>query len=275
MERIRQLRARNPDAALYLLVQAAQHETGQYSRHHALLCCVMCELVATTLGWAPEAVQTLVCAALTMNISVTQLQDHLAQQEGPLLPEQRDALSSHPQASVRMLQRAGVDDPLWLDTVLLHHDPGDPAPALADLDPARRFARLLRRVDIFTAKLSRRRSRTGMTPTQAARDACLGANGQPDEVGAAMLKAMGLYLPGTYVRLVNGETGVVLARGRRANLPFVASIVNAASAPLAEPALRDTADARHAVESAQRYDTVRVRLNHERLLELLKLRRRP
>ena len=37
--------------------------------------------------------------------------------------------------------------------------------------------------------------------------------GQPDEAGAALIKAVGLYPPGSIVRLANGEVGVVAKRG--------------------------------------------------------------
>lgn len=45
----------------------------------------------------------------------------------------------------------------------------------------------------------------------------------PTRSGAALLKSVGLYPPGSFVQLVNGETGIVVARGKQANLPVVAS----------------------------------------------------
>jgi hypothetical protein len=57
---------------------------------------------------------------------------------------------------------------------------------LADLAPDRALAQLLRRVDIFCAKISRRANRAPMSPVQAAREACLGPDGKPDEIGGAL-----------------------------------------------------------------------------------------
>jgi hypothetical protein len=102
----------------------------------------------------------------------------------------------------------------------------------------------------------------------AAREACLGADGRPDEIGGALLKAVGMYPPGSFVALASGEVGIVLARGRRANLPYVASLVSAGGTPLGEPALRDTVDQRHAVRGAVAANAVRVRPPHERLLAM-------
>jgi hypothetical protein len=39
-----------------------------------------------------------------------------------------------------------------------------------------------------------------------------------------LLKAVGLYPPGSFVELASGEVGIALARGRRANLPVMASL---------------------------------------------------
>jgi hypothetical protein len=269
-QRLRQLIAKDADALLYLLTQATTHDPQHYSSHHALLCTVVVELCAHTLQWPQEDVGALVHAALTMNLSMTSLQDELAQQDAPLTPEQRRCINEHPTHSAQLLRDAGVSDPLWLEVVALHHQDPNPELALAQLGRAQRLARLLRRVDVFTAKISPRKGRQGLPPTLAARDACLGANGQPDEVGSAVIKTLGIYPPGSYVRLASGEIAVVLRRGIRANRPKVASIVNRDGQPLGEPAVRDTtADLRHEVKGSVRVHEVRVRLNHQRMLALL------
>ena len=152
--------------------------------------------------------------------------------------------------------------------VALHHDATMADEPLSELAPDRQLARLLRRVDIFAAKISRRAKRSPMSPVQAAREACLDASGLPDEIGGALLKAVGLYPPGSFVELVSGEVGIVVARGRRANLPYVVSLGSASGKPLSEPALRDTIDSRYAVRAAVASHQVKVRPQHERLLIL-------
>jgi hypothetical protein len=107
-----------------------------------------------------------------------------------------------------------------------------------------------------------------MSPVQAAREACLGAKGVPDEIGGALLKAVGLYPPGSFVELASGDIGIVVARGRAANLPFVATLIAASGNPLGEPALRDTVDRRYAVKGAVPPGAVKVRPPHDRLMAL-------
>jgi HD-GYP domain-containing protein (c-di-GMP phosphodiesterase class II) len=267
-ERVHALAQRRFDASMYHLIYSAGHSTASYSSHHALLCALMSGECARTAEWPAAEVESLGRAALTMNVAMKRLQDELAARDLTLTPALREQIRLHPEAGAALLRAAGVDDTLWLDAVRLHHDDSTKAKAFDALTPAERVARLLRRVDIFTAKMSCRATRTPMSPVQAAREACLGANGQPDEIGAVLLKAVGLYPPGSFVELVSGERGIVIARGRRANLPIVAALVAASGAPLGEPALRDTVEKRHAVKGAVSSQAVRVRPAHEKLLAL-------
>ncbi|MDZ5455288.1 HD-GYP domain-containing protein [Azohydromonas lata] len=157
-----------------------------------------------------------------------------------------------------MLVQGGVDDLVWLETVRLHHDASVENRPLEQLTPGQRLALLLRRVDIYAAVLSRRTARAALTPMEAARKVCLGADGRPDLVGAALLRTTGLYPPGSFVELVSRELAVVFSRGARADQPLVAVLVNAQGEPLLEPRLRDTAQLGCAVRKAVRPDQVPV-----------------
>jgi hypothetical protein len=267
-DRASKLGQRQADTSLYHLIHAAGHSNEKYSSHHALLVMLVCEQAAQVLGWSPQTVRSLACAALSMNVAMASLQDHLAASETLLTAAMREQIQQHPQQGAQLLREAGLVDPLWCEVVRLHHEHGDAQVPLAELPPERQLARLLRRADIFTAKISRRRTRAPMSPVQAAREACLGARGVPDEVGGALLRATGLYPPGSFVELANGERGIVVARGRRANLPWVASLVAPSGMALGEPALRDTIESRFAVRSAVPSAQVKVRPDHTRILSL-------
>jgi HD-GYP domain-containing protein (c-di-GMP phosphodiesterase class II) len=266
--RVRQQSQRRPDAPLYYLVYEAAHSTAKYSAHHALLVMLICEHAAAMLGWPQAWIDSLGRAALTMNVAMLRLQDQLAATHLALTPDTRAEIAAHPAAGERLLAASGMPDPLALATVRLHHDASEADCPLSDLPPERQLARLLRRVDIFAAKISRRAMRQPMSPVQAAREACLGAQGVPDEIGGALLKAVGLYPPGCFVELASGDIGIVVARGRAANLPFVATLIAASGNPLGEPALRDTVDRRYAVKGSVAPGAVKVRPPHDRLMAL-------
>lgn len=254
------------DASLYHLIYTAGHGTERYSSQHALLCLLIAVESARKLGWDEVLINSLALAALTMNTSMRRLQDQLAASDLPVTSANRVVIHQHAEQSARMLREAGVADPVWIETVRLHHDDSQKTRGLAELDPAQRAARLLRRVDIFTAKLSCRATRGPMSPVQAAREACLAPDGTPDEIGAALLKAVGLYPPGSFVQLLSGEIGIVVARGARANLPVVAVLIGADGAPRGNLTLRDCNDRRYAVKAAVSAASVRLTPPHEALM---------
>lgn len=235
-----------PDELLFLLIAAAARVPARYGVHHALACAPIVGLAAQVLGWPEDERDVAVKAALTMNLSITALQDELAHRERTLTVEQRRAVEAHAMHSAERLRALGVADALWLETVERHHR--EPDGPLSALPPAGRLAALLRRVDVFLAKISPRAGRPGLPTTQAARDACLGADGRPDTLGAAILRTLGLYPPGSLVTLVNGDTAVVWQRGARLDQPLVLSIAGADRQPWARPLLRRTAEAAHAIK---------------------------
>ncbi|MFM2068374.1 MAG: hypothetical protein RLZZ584_3283 [Pseudomonadota bacterium] len=264
---VRELAHRAPEVALFLPMQHCAHHHSSYTANHAFLCTVLVERAARLLGWPDTEIDALTCATVTMNVGMSQLQDQLAQQSDPLRPDQRRIVDEHPQVGARLLEQAGVTDPLWLDVVRLHHS--DDLERRQHTEPAARLARLLQLVDRYTAKMSRRKGRVPMSSLAAARDTCLPRQGQPDALAAALLKALGLYPPGSYVRLASGEIGVVVASGTRADRPRVAVLVGASGSPLSDPILRDTSQAGREVAAPLGADDVRVRMPAERLLALV------
>jgi HD-GYP domain-containing protein (c-di-GMP phosphodiesterase class II) len=266
--RARQLFQRRPDASMYCLAYESMHSTQRYSCRHALLVMGVCEQVAAVLGWSPAWTDSLGHAALLMNVSMVRLQDQLAATQLPPTPAMRDEIAGHAQASVSLLQSAGLGDALCLQAIALHHETLPHEAPLAERPPHHQLAELLRRVDVLTAKFSRRASREPMSPVQAVREACLAAGGRPDELAGALLKALGLYPPGCFVELVGGELAIVLARGATANQPRVATLVAANGLPLVEPALRDTADRRFTIKGTVAAGAVKVRPPHDKLLAL-------
>ncbi|MFN9745429.1 MAG: HD-GYP domain-containing protein [Betaproteobacteria bacterium] len=264
----RALLQRRADESLYNFVHEAVHFSERYSAHHAWTTLALAEQTAALLGWPQPQIDSLGRAALTMNVAMTRLQDHLAIARVPPTEEQRREIASHAERGAEMLVAAGLDDAVALEGVRLHHDASAEGQPLQDQPPGRQVARLLRRADIFGAKISRRGSRTAMSPLAAARGACLGPDGQPDEVGGALLRAVGLYPPGSFVELASGEIGIVVARGRRANVPLVAALVSASGSVYGEPVPRETLDRRYAVKAAVPPELVKVRFQHDKVLAL-------
>ena len=267
--RIDELLQSRTDDSLFVLVQMLLDRTLGYSTGHALLCALLCRIVGKLLLKESRALDTLINAALTMNIGMTRLQDGLALQAQAPSAEQRLRIDQHPLLGVHTLQRLGVQDPAWLQLVRHHHAK---LPALTELEraePLLLMSHLIGLVDVFVARISPRVSRKGLPSQRAARDAYLAADGQPNPLGAALIKAVGVYIPGSYVRLASEELAVVARRQRRANEPLVFALVGRSGMPLGEPALRDTSEAAYEIKAGVAADEVRVRVNTAKLLARL------
>lgn len=256
----------HPDATLMLLIFESSQEFGDYSARHALLTLVLADLVAGQLQLSPELREALRGAALTMNYGACAAQDRLASQIDPATPAQRQALAAHGDRAAERLARLGIASDAWLTAVRLHHEAG-PGPLEARSD-GEKLARLLRRIDLFGARLSPRRSRQALSGATAARAVFLDEHQQPDEAGAALVKAVGLYPPGSIVRLANGEVGIVFKRGFNANEPLVAALIGKSGNPLSDPVPRDTRLASQAITASLAPAELRLRVSLEALLRL-------
>ena len=258
---------RNPDGTLFALILLSGSEVRQYSATHALLVCVICSLAARdVLKWPQAHVKSLCSAALTMNIGMTELQDRLVMQKDPIKPEQLKRIETHAPRAVDMLQQMGVTNALWLEAVLNH---GTKAPGpLAERSEGQRMARLIQRADMFGARLSPRVSRVPETPSAAMQACYFDENRNIDEAGAALIKAVGIYSPGTFVKLATNEIAVVVKRGLNSTMPKVAVLINRQGMPTGEPILRDTSLAEFRIAASVPHRDVKVNHNLDRLMVL-------
>jgi HD-GYP domain-containing protein (c-di-GMP phosphodiesterase class II) len=237
---LQELIAHDSDAALYLMFQRACSSTVGYSASHALVCACLCHVLGRELRLDANEQLTLVRGALTMNIGMNALQDELALQREPLTPAQQQAVQRHPLQSQALLARLFVNDALWLELVARHHE-AVPQQPLAMLPPVQRLVRILGTVDRYAALISPRKSREGRSTAESLRM----LTQQPrysDEVGFALVRAVGLCPPGTYVRLDNGDIAVVLRRGEPPHPPLVASVIGAQGASLYPPVIHEGED---------------------------------
>ncbi len=258
---------RNPNGVLFALIQLSASETEMYSATHAMLVSVMCGLAAReVLNW-PEPVEVLLRkSALTMNISMTELQDRLTVQRNAPEPAQQAQINEHAAASVAVLERLGVTDSTWLEAVAAHHAQ-QPGP-LRSKTPAQRLARLIQRADMFAARLSPRLTRPPVSPAVAMQACYFDENKEVDEAGAALIKAVGIYQPGAYVRLASEEVAVVVRRGANTSTPRVAVVLNRSGMPTGEHAVRDTGNKDFRVVASVPHSEVKVNIQLDRLLPL-------
>ena len=255
----------NPDGTLFALIHLSASELRMYSATHAMLVSVMCGVAAReVLNWSPEMENTVCKAALTMNISMTELQDQLASQiESPTLPQRRQ-IDGHVASSVAQLEAFGVTDADWLAAVREHHS-RDATP-WGSLTQAERMARLIQRADKFAARLSPRAGRLPTSPAAAMQSVYFDEHRQIDDAGAILVKAVGIYQPGSFVRLASNETAVVIRRGGTNTTPLVAVLISAKGVATDEQVTRDTIQREFRIVASVAHRDVQVRMTLDRLL---------
>ncbi len=258
---------RNPDGTLFALIHLSSTEMQMYSATHALLVAVMCSLAAReVLRWSAEQESTLCKAALTMNVSMAALQDQLARQVEAPNAAQRQVIDHHAAQSVQTLVEWGIADTDWLEAVRDHHTQV-PGP-LRERTQAQQYARLIQRADMFAARLAPRAARSPISPAAAMQACYFDENRQIDDAGAALIKAVGIYQPGSFVRLATDEVAVVVKRGINTSTPRVAVLVNRSGMPTLEPIMRETSTRDYRIVASVAQRDVKVQLNLEKMLVL-------
>lgn len=258
----------NPDGTLFALMHLAAHDVRLYSATHAMLVAAMCSLTAfQVLNWPPESEATLCKAALTMNLGMTELDDLLARQK--TLPSAEQHLESDQLAAntALLLSQLGITDPTHLEAVAHHRDqtPGPPAAR----SEGQQMARLIQRANRFTARLAPRYTESPDLAASVMQACYLDEHGQPDVAGAALIKAVGIYSPGTFVRLVTDEIAVVIKRGHNTSTPSVAVLINRNGLPNGELVVRNTSKREFRIVAAVPHREIKVNVSLERFLLLI------
>lgn len=262
---VRALIHRDPELAIFQILRhdTVSRQQGVTRSTHAA---TAAQLAAHTLGWSDDESLRAFKAALTMNVSMLDLQGQLASQVTPPSTLQRRTIDDHPVRSREMLEQSGVRDDDWLQAVELHHEDEHGRGYPRRRHDITTLSRLLSSADVYTSMLSTRATRGALMADSAARK--LYAANPSNPMAAALIKAFGLYPPGCHVRLVGGVLAVVMARGAAANTPVVAALTFRDGLPRPEPVLLDTASKAHAVVQVVDDRQVKVRIPAERLLRL-------
>lgn len=245
MHDLRALVAADADVALFLCIRQDDRRFALYPLTHALHCATVALVSGPQLGWDEHRVASLTGAALTMNLTILELQATMAEQGEPPTARQLREIRAHPAAAAELLRGLGLADETWLRTVVEHHEQpggqGYPGGVAAPCETAR----VLRAIDVFMAKISPRAHRPPMAPQAAVRQ--LFQQNAGDALAMAVIKTLGVHPPGALVKLQSGEIGVAIRRPARGTHPVVATLSDARGRPTAQTHRRDTAQPEYAV----------------------------
>jgi HD-GYP domain-containing protein (c-di-GMP phosphodiesterase class II) len=256
----------NPDIALacIFLNQAA----ANYAVRHCVDTALLALPIARAMKKTPEDILAIMAAALTMNIGMLRQQDQLQDKQEPLTEKELEIIRNHPNESVSVLQQAGVTDAAWLSCVRQHHENGDGSgyPLGKAVGEIPQSARILAMADRYCASVAHRKYRKTLLPGTVLRDVFLAGGKASDPMLAAyFIKELSTYPPGTFVRLQNGEIGVVTRKTKSATAPIVHALIGPRGAPLSFPIYRDTSKELYAVREALPAEQATLRFSMQQL----------
>lgn len=221
-----------------------------YVLSHPIHVAVLCELIGEFNEYDIKRRQVLIASALTANVGMLNLQSLLCKQQTPLSPEQKKQIQEHPQLSVNILKASGIDNTDWLNTVLQHHEHDDSTGYRGlNADEIKHEAKIIAIADRYAAMISPRIYRTSLSASDSLKNLFIQKGHAHDEtLSLSLIKLLGIFPPGSFVRLVNDEIATVIKRPVKGMWPIVKSIITPRGGPFGEPITRDCNEELHSIK---------------------------
>ncbi len=217
---------------------------NNYPIKHLVNVAVLVDILAKQQGILREKRQSIIAAALTMNISIIELQESLLHQTQPATVEQQALINNHPKKSVKMLMDAKVVDKFWLKCVFAHHETvsGSGFPGGLKLGQYPEEAQLIVLADYYCTRLSE----GAVTDAVRHREVISDIQQKKNELVTEILinqfvVALGFYPPGSIVQLANSEIGIVTKSGSNPKTPVVHAFMKPQIGNYGVPPKRNTA----------------------------------
>jgi HD-GYP domain-containing protein (c-di-GMP phosphodiesterase class II) len=244
------------------------NQEGNYVTRHCVDTAVVALLIARSLKKPPEELLTLTAVALTMNVGMQRQQERLQNKSEELSEDEKESIRSHPEVGAKLLREAGVTNEDWLKWVTHHHENEDgtgyPSGLKGSEIPSN--AKIISLADRYCARVCARSYRKSMLPNAALRDILIQSKGTIDPMLVTVfIRELGTYPIGTFVKLVNGEIGVVTSKGGTTTTPYVHSMIGPRGAPLSVTIKRDTSKSLNAIREILHRDQVPIKFTMRNL----------
>ncbi len=246
----------HPDA---MLAFGRIRARDSYTYQHSVNVGVLLMAFAKHLGMPENHVRTLGTAGMVHDIGKTLIPDGLITKPGPLTADEYEVVKSHTTRGAELLRGINGIKPLIADIAEQHHEriDGSGYPHGRTGDELSIEARMASIVDVYDAVTAIRAYHDGRPPTEGLR-IILGEAGRTFDTTLAQrfVRCIGVYPPGSLVRLTNDHLAVVLEpRANQIDRPLVRTIYDIRHARMLDtPRTLDLADprARHRVVSYER-----------------------
>ena len=224
---------------------------GQPSVCHVIHVALVAAELASASGFQRDMVESVIGAALTMNLAKLALHDEMFNLDGAPNAAMRRDMRAHPMEGVSLLRRIGEFGEPWFDAVGYHHEnidgSGYPEGLKSTAIPLP--ARMVRVADTLAARLTGRKARPpqhwNIHHARDVRHLAAHVFGSDLErldspLSHGLLRALNRFPPGSLVRLSSNELAVVTRRipGQASTPRQVFAVTDALGRPLELPRLR-------------------------------------
>lgn len=223
-------------------------KSDDYVTYHPIQTAILSSILAQSMGWSEMDIIQLIAACIVMNISMAVLQEDLHGRRNVLDDEDHRKIHSHPVKSAQMVAAAGVDPkkyPLMFKAILQHHEQEDGTgyPGKLKGKNISDAALIINTCDRYTAFTSDRISRSAFGSARAIKNIFNLFVDRNDEMrhksmAHQLVRELGLYPPGTMVRLSDHSIAVILKRNSKSidGKPIVAQLRSPGNMAYAKPA---------------------------------------
>lgn len=236
----------DPNAALGAIHLMHSISLASYAVSHVIYTSIVSGLLARRRNLPDSEIEIIICAALTMNVNIMQLQDLLYEQSSPLTDDQRQQIYGHPESSASLLKDAGVHSESWLQIVTQHHEKNDGSgyPRNLSNDDIFEGAKIVALSDIYTSLITGRKHRPPILAHEAIKTLFAKRGGEIDEqLANQFIREIGVYPPGTLIQLENGEIALITKRSvtksNKTSGPYALSLVSPRGAKYQQSPTRD------------------------------------
>ena len=194
-----------------------------YTIGHSVRVSTLALTVGREMGWPEHMLGELASAGLLHDLGKAKVPDEILYKPGKLDAEERTLAESHADIGARLLMARPDVSPLVVAGAWGHHIRHDGGgypkmPKWAVLSP---IAGLIQVCDVFEALTAARPYKNPMPPRRAFEIILKDRTAFNPNALVALIRAVGLYPPGSEVVLNDGSRGYVTARGAKWDSPLV------------------------------------------------------
>ena len=230
----------NPNAALWL---TKLRGTDEYTQAHSLNVAVLATAFAHHLACERGDIAAIGLGAILHDIGLSEIATDILTKKSSLTDEEFDIVRGHPLEALRTIERPEDLPAITRDVIRWHHEriDGSGYPDQLRGDDIPRHALIVGMADCYDAMVSDRAYRRGMLPSDALQEMLRQADATfGRSLVQEFIRSIGIYPPGSIVKLSTGAIAAVVASNEEARLsPLVLMLKTTEGEDLDPPRLVD------------------------------------